>query len=149
MCDCPVDANGFLEVSLSEDLLNAFNAICRSRCLDSRLVPSALLSDALCKFVFQGASACDEPSAFPSVSELEDFANAVRRTVARGNEEVKLTIEDSFRHVRVDLAADLEDRIRAVVESSVLSAVKGLRNDLVKAIARDLDSLPRATGMCV
>lgn len=149
MCDRPVDANGSLEVSLSEDLLDAFNAICGSRCLDSRIVASALLSDALCKFVIQGASACDESSAASFVSELEGFANAVRRTVARGNEEVKLTIEDSFRHVRVDLAADLEDRIRAAGESSVHSAVKGLRDDSAKAVARHLDSLPRATGMRV
>lgn len=149
MCDCPVDANASLEVSLSQDLLDAFNAICGSRCLDSRTVASVLLSDALCKFVIQGASACDASSAFPSVSELEGFANAVRRTVARGNEEVKLTIEDSLRHVREDLAADLEDRICAAVESSVLSAVKGLRDDSVKTVARDPDSLPRATGMRV
>lgn len=149
MCDCPVDASVSLEVSLSEDLLDAFNAICGSCCLDSRLVASALLSDAVCKFVSQSASACYAPSASPSVSELEGFANAVRRTVARGNEEAKLTIEDSLRHVREDLSADLEDRIRAVVESSVLSAVKGLRDDSVKAVARDPDSLPRATGMRV
>lgn len=149
MCDCPVDANASLEVSLSQDLLDAFNAICGSCCLDSQLVASALLSDAVCKFVSQSASACYVPSVSPSVSELEGFVNAVRRTVARGNEEVKLTIEDSLRHVREDLSADLEDRIRAVVESSVVSAAKGLRDDSVKTVARETGTLSETTGMRV
>lgn len=149
MCDCPVDGYGSLELSLSEDLLEAFNAFCESRCLDSRLVASVLLSDALCKFISQGAAASASPSANPSVSELENLANAVRRTVARGNEEVKLTIEDSLRHARIDLAADLDDHIRAVVERSVSSAMKGLKDESVKTVAREPEGLSKTTGMRV